>query len=158
MVSQEGFWFTSWILPFQTQQSVHVCQNFPKTFVQTTCLEENEFFARHQRFSLEHSPLQFGFCRHHPSERHESVCLQCKTRLCRMCTLAKVDWNGNWQKNPIVLYWSQEDVSHYINDSWSKGMILGIGPGMYQKWRFKQMNGTICCCTCCWTRVHSTAI
>ena len=46
---------------------------------------ENEFFARHQRFSLEHSPLQFGFCRHHPSERHESVCLQCKTRLCRMC-------------------------------------------------------------------------
>lgn len=46
---------------------------------------ENDFFARHQRFSLEHSPLQFGFCRQHPSERHESVCLQCKTMLCRMC-------------------------------------------------------------------------
>ena len=82
---------------------------------------ENEFFARHQRreqvilhglkfhrdgeicrFALEHSPLQFGLCRHHPSERYESVCLQCKacwcwhgframaclagqTMLCRMC-------------------------------------------------------------------------
>ncbi|CAK9013079.1 E3 ubiquitin-protein ligase TRIM9 (RING finger protein 91) (RING-type E3 ubiquitin transferase TRIM9) (Tripartite motif-containing protein 9) [Durusdinium trenchii] len=51
----------------------------------TTHHSENEFFARHQRFSLEHSPLQFGFCRQHPSERHESVCLQCKTMLCRMC-------------------------------------------------------------------------
>lgn len=75
---------------FQTQPFLYFCQIFPKTFFQTTCLEENEFFARHQRFSLEHSPLQFGFCRHHPSERHESVCLQCKTRLCWMCTLAKV--------------------------------------------------------------------
>ncbi|CAE7319362.1 unnamed protein product, partial [Symbiodinium pilosum] len=46
---------------------------------------ENEFFARHQRFALEHSPLQFGLCRHHPSERYESVCLQCKVMLCRMC-------------------------------------------------------------------------
>ncbi|CAK9004640.1 unnamed protein product [Durusdinium trenchii] len=51
----------------------------------TTHHSENEFFARHQRFSLEHSPLQFGFCRQHPSERHESVCLQCKTMLCRIC-------------------------------------------------------------------------
>eukprot|EP00931_Biecheleriopsis_adriatica_P047178 TRINITY_DN27167_c0_g1_i1.p1 TRINITY_DN27167_c0_g1~~TRINITY_DN27167_c0_g1_i1.p1 ORF type:complete len:985 (-),score=203.37 TRINITY_DN27167_c0_g1_i1:38-2992(-) len=46
---------------------------------------ENEFFARHQRFPLEHSPLQFGFCRHHPSERVESVCMDCKELLCRLC-------------------------------------------------------------------------
>lgn len=46
---------------------------------------ENEFFARHQRFSLDHSPKQFGYCVHHNDQRYESVCLECKKMLCKLC-------------------------------------------------------------------------
>lgn len=46
---------------------------------------ENEFFARHQRFPMQHSPLQFGFCPQHQPDRYETVCLQCKRMLCKVC-------------------------------------------------------------------------
>eukprot|EP00929_Paragymnodinium_shiwhaense_P090905 TRINITY_DN50988_c0_g1_i1.p1 TRINITY_DN50988_c0_g1~~TRINITY_DN50988_c0_g1_i1.p1 ORF type:complete len:956 (+),score=203.30 TRINITY_DN50988_c0_g1_i1:80-2947(+) len=46
---------------------------------------QNEFFARHQRFPMEHAPMQFGSCLHHTSERYESVCADCNRLLCPHC-------------------------------------------------------------------------
>lgn len=61
-----------------TNDDAHFCAGCDATHH-----SENEFFARHQRFSLEHSPKQFGFCMHHPTQRYELVCLEERKLLCR---------------------------------------------------------------------------
>eukprot|EP00918_Siedleckia_nematoides_P012427 GHVU01027308.1.p1 GENE.GHVU01027308.1~~GHVU01027308.1.p1 ORF type:complete len:907 (+),score=172.29 GHVU01027308.1:383-3103(+) len=43
--------------------------------------------GRHQRYSVEESPFQFGMCAHHPSEVVDCVCMECFEPLCTHCIL-----------------------------------------------------------------------